>query len=275
MGKNSRSKTVIDSITGLVKAVPVYRDTMQPAAKELGKAFETVAKAINAALAPVGALVWGYEKLRDYLLEALNERLAEVPASQIISPSPVIAGPVLEALRYAGSVDELREMYAALLANSMNSATVQWTHPGFVEIIRNLSSDDARIFRQFAAKESYPVIDIRACLPKKEGYKYRYRLWVRNWSKLGEIAGCDSPDKSCACIDNLCRLGLVEVCEGELDGSLYEGIIDTKDLEELKTEIEVEHKLEMKVIRKCVRRTNYGIDFLRACVIPPTTSRNK
>src|SRR5947208_4615865 len=149
MGKNSRSKTVIDSITGLVKAVPVYRDTMQPAAKELGKAFETVAKAINAALAPVGALVWGYEKLRNYLLEALNERLAEVPASQIISPSPVIAGPVLEALRYAGSVDELREMYAALLANSMNSATVQWTHPGFVEIIRNLSSDDARIFRQF------------------------------------------------------------------------------------------------------------------------------
>ena len=56
MSDENKVRDSIDAVTGLVKAVPVYSDLAQPAAKELGKGLVTVAKAVNIALAPVGAL---------------------------------------------------------------------------------------------------------------------------------------------------------------------------------------------------------------------------
>ncbi|WP_368192497.1 hypothetical protein [Aeromonas sp. s8] len=54
----------INAVTGLAKAVPIYQDAIQPAAKEIGKALGTVAKTVNVALSPVSALVWGYEQIK-------------------------------------------------------------------------------------------------------------------------------------------------------------------------------------------------------------------
>ena len=58
------------SITEIVKAVgeladkvPVYQDAIQPAAKQIGKGLEVVAKAVNAALTPVEGLIWGVEQI--------------------------------------------------------------------------------------------------------------------------------------------------------------------------------------------------------------------
>ena len=65
--KGSKVKSTIDVVTSLAKAIPVYNDAIQPAAKEVGKSLATVTKTINIALAPVSALVWGFEKIQDYL----------------------------------------------------------------------------------------------------------------------------------------------------------------------------------------------------------------
>lgn len=45
------------AIKGVVEAVPVYQDLVQPAAKEVGKGLQTVAKLVHVALAPVSGLV--------------------------------------------------------------------------------------------------------------------------------------------------------------------------------------------------------------------------
>jgi hypothetical protein len=60
---------------------------MQPAAKEVGTALQTVAKAIHVVLAPVAALVWGYEKIGGYLNRKLSEKLKDVPPERIAEPS--------------------------------------------------------------------------------------------------------------------------------------------------------------------------------------------
>ena len=62
MAEQSKPHIVVEAVSDLVKAVPIYQDTLQPAAKELGKALQTVAKSIHLALAPVAALVWGDRK---------------------------------------------------------------------------------------------------------------------------------------------------------------------------------------------------------------------
>jgi hypothetical protein len=63
--KDTNVKATIDAVTGLVTAIPIYQDTLQPSAKQIGKSLETITKTVNIALAPIKALVWGYDKLRN------------------------------------------------------------------------------------------------------------------------------------------------------------------------------------------------------------------
>lgn len=37
--KEANIKATIDAVTGLVKAIPVYQDTLQPAAKQVGQSL--------------------------------------------------------------------------------------------------------------------------------------------------------------------------------------------------------------------------------------------
>lgn len=121
-------KATIDAVTGLVKAVPVYQDTLQPAAKQIGQSLETVKKTVNIALAPIKALVWGYEKIEEFITTRLSEKLKNVPEENITTPKPEVAGPAVEALRYSGHNPNLRELYANLLANAMDKSTIHLAH---------------------------------------------------------------------------------------------------------------------------------------------------
>ena len=49
-----------EAVKGIVEAVPVYEDLLQPAVRQVGKALETVAKCVHIALFPVATLVWSY-----------------------------------------------------------------------------------------------------------------------------------------------------------------------------------------------------------------------
>jgi hypothetical protein len=53
MGDENKVRDAADAMKGIIQAVPVYEDAVQPAAKVIGAALETVAKAIQAALFPL------------------------------------------------------------------------------------------------------------------------------------------------------------------------------------------------------------------------------
>ena len=99
MSEENKIRDAADAIKGIVEAVPVYQDVVQPAAREVGTALQTVAKTLHILLAPVSGLVWGYDKIRDFVGEKVAQKLSEVPAEELRSPEPHVAGPALEALR--------------------------------------------------------------------------------------------------------------------------------------------------------------------------------
>src|SRR5947207_379089 len=74
------------------------------------RALQTVAKTIHIALAPVAALVWGYDTIKEFVSTRVAEKLAGVPAENIRTPEPHVVGPALEALRYTGHQGTLREL---------------------------------------------------------------------------------------------------------------------------------------------------------------------
>src|SRR5690606_2606127 len=189
--KDTNVKTTIDAVTGLVKAVPVYQDTLQPAAKQIGQSLETVTKTVNIALAPIKALVWGYEKIEEFITTRVSEKLKNVPEENITTPKPEVAGPAVEALRYSGHNPNLRELYANLLANAMDKSTIHLAHPDFDEILKNITSDEAILLQAFATNNQYPLLDIRAKLI--EGGT-GYTVMHANFSHLSKIVRVERPD---------------------------------------------------------------------------------
>src|SRR5690554_5891667 len=159
----------IKAVTGLVKEVPVYEDAIQPLAKEAGKALQTVGRTVNAALLPVRGLVWGVEKIEEFVQTKVSKKLADTPVENICTPDPAVAGPALESLRYTGHKESLSELYANLLASAMDKETARTAHPGFVEIIRNMSSDEARLLEYIINAGVAPLVDIKRVLTKTQG----------------------------------------------------------------------------------------------------------
>lgn len=255
----------LKAVEWIVKTVPVYEDALQPAAKELGKSLETITKTINVALSPISALVWWYEKIQDFIEVKVSQKLKDVPQERIITPTPLIAGPLLESLKYTWHEETLQEMYANLLANSMDSQTESDAHPWFVEILKNMNPDEAKIMRLFSVEDNHAMIDVKWTF-KKEGW---FRIYSRNFSFLWEKSDCKNPLLTPNYLDNLCRLWLLEIPNGRhiIQEGLYEKLQESENLKEILQILESDENITVGFDKKKIQLTSLGKQFCRACVI--------
>lgn len=267
MPEENKIRDAVDAATGLVKAVPVYEDVVQPAAKEIGAGLQTVAKTVHIALAPVGALVRGFEQIKEFVGTSVAKRLEKTPKEKIITPPAQIAGPALEALKYTGHEETLREMYGKLLATAMDADQVASAHPGFVEIIKQLSPDEARICKLFKGVDSFPTIDLQ--LIENGNVDAGYKLILPHYSRLGHDAGCVHPHFIQRYLDNLARLGIVEIPATGLftlsDKEKYKPLENDQFISETK-KLFTKDGNTIEVARGIVRRTPFGLAFINACI---------
>ncbi|MBU0509097.1 DUF4393 domain-containing protein [bacterium] len=259
-GKEIRD--TVDAIKGLAEAFPVYQDLLQPSVCEVGT---TLHKTVKAALVPIHAIVWSCERVAGFIESKVTEKLAKVPPDRIITPSPLVAGPAIEALRFAGVDENLREMFATLLATSMDSRTAVAAHPCFVEIIKNLSPDEAKIIHLFARDSEglLPVIDLNAGSKKKSAHT----AVLQDFSLIGHESGCERPDLAPTYLKNLERLGLVEIQSKWIyDLTVYRPLEESNDLQPFIQSIESTPGRNVQIVQKSVAVTNLGYDFCFACV---------
>ena len=264
MGKKNKTRDVIEAVTGLVKAVPIYKDAVQPAAKEIGVGLQ---KTVHMALAPISALVWGYDKIEDFVKTSVAERLKRIPHDQIITPLPQIAGPALEALKYTGHDKNLREMFAKLLATAMDEKIATEAHPSFVEIIRQLSSDEAKICRILKVRNIIPVVNLNARRPFPDG---SFKTELMHFSTLGYEADCKFPKQIQGYLDNLKRLGLIHIDftkepTDEAFDFLYTALEENTDLRPYIKAIKDRGALA-GFQRGVIERNIFGFHFLNPCV---------
>ena len=232
-GENEQTKTnkvseTINAVTGLVKSVPVYSDTLQPAAKEFGKSLELVAKTVNTALTTLKLFIWSFDKLQSFIDNKVSEKLQNTSEEDIQTPKSNIAVPVMQSLMYSGDEPELQDMFANLLAASMDKQTSSFAHPSFVEAIRQMTPDEARLIRYFWTEPKQPLITIR--YESKEGTGGVDI--ARHLSLAGEKANCDNSVLTQIAIDNLCRLGLINIPHnyGYTDKTVYSDLKNHEDV---------------------------------------------
>ncbi|UUE08573.1 DUF4393 domain-containing protein [Dickeya zeae] len=263
---NNKVAETINAATGLVKAIPVYQDLAQPAAQELGKSLHTVAKLVNVALAPVSAFVWSYEKIREFVDNKVSDKLKNINPEDIISPAPNVAGPALEALKYTGCNETLSDMYACLLASAMDKNKAEVAHPAFVEIIKQLTPDEARIIKNFKMHTSLFLVNLLAS--KREGFG---RTLFYNFSCLHFDGSLECPNLAPSYINNICRLGLAEIPE-LLSLSNREQEFLCLENHSVMSSIKKECEKDLldgerfRFARRGMRVTDFGKQFVSACI---------
>lgn len=216
-----------------IKTVPdLYDDALKPTAQESGKTLSLVPRTINAALLPLRKWILQQEYNFSETEKLLAKKLEHVDENKIVTPEPHIAVPVLQALSYSMDSDELRNLYANLLAKAMNIDTKNLIHPAFVEIIKQFSPVDAYILREINPSKSFPVITISVNeysnpvntgdflqgleIPKRT-YSYPNITYIQHFS-YSEIS---------TSINNLTRLGLVEISLGNEQNESYDLILNS------------------------------------------------
>lgn len=187
-------------VKGLVEKFP-------ETANQADKALSTTIRAINAALITIKPAIWGFEKIGEWLDRVLPEKLKDIPPENIITPPIHIAGPTIEAMRFTGENDILREMFANLLAASMNKDSVNEVHPRFIEIIKNISSDEARILSYFSTEHDPDIVLYQIELPDPQ---FKLKWFCLEYSNIPLNAFFDSiPNKLLVIyLNNLKFLGL-------------------------------------------------------------------
>jgi hypothetical protein len=259
MSDNNKIRDVADAVKGVVETVPVYQDVLQPGLRQVGKGIEG---AVKLALAPLSGLVWGYDRLVEWLPQAIAERLRDVPEERIVTPAPEIAGPTLDSLRFTAQRDELREMYANLLATAMDAETSATAHPAFVEIIRQLTPDEAKLVSLFATGSKFPLIVLQLGSPKGISPVYTF-------TDICDEAGCEHPRSHQQYLDNLRRLGLIEVPEGLSLGSdePYERLLSHSFMKDLLAKLDESElgKAPRSFDKQMIRVTAFGTLFAKAC----------
>ena len=68
-------------------------------------------------------------------------------------------GPAIESLKYTIQDDELRDLFEKLLVSTLDNR--KQVFPSFVEIIRQLSPDEAKLLKELKEEISdYPLVDV-------------------------------------------------------------------------------------------------------------------
>lgn len=256
---------IAKAIGAIADKVPIYQDAIQPAAKELGKGLQIFVKAVNAALIPVEGLIWGVEQIRDFVRERVAKKLEGVPLEDIQQPKPHIGVPAIDALRYTGAEEDLSELYANLLATSMDRVTAYRAHPGFVDMIKNICPDEARMMRLLATTPYYPLVNIKSVSTTDQSFQIVHR----HLSLIGLDSKCEHVLLASNYIDNLERLGIVQV---ETMVKIHNEAVYTRieEHQQVKDIIEGLKKIEGRTVdveRIRLAVTDLGKQFIRACVI--------
>lgn len=88
-----------------------------------------------------------YQLKIDDFKQKLGEKILNIPKENVQDPQLSIVGQALEASKYHFDEEEIREMFANLIASSMDSTYNGLVQHSFVEIIKQLSPHDAKLFK--------------------------------------------------------------------------------------------------------------------------------
>ncbi len=235
----------------------IYRDVAKKSAQQIGSTLEGITKI---ALSPLNGLIWGFETIMEnFVYKRVSKKLEGIDQSKIVTPDPLIAGPILESMRFLSQHEELQDLYAQLLANAMNTDRKAYVLPLFVDMIKQLSELDIKTLDTISKQKQSQimVVDIRAKIENQTGTVDIYR----NFTVLSRKD--TNPEDFTISIENLERLKLVEIVERYLTNKdAYKIFEQTDTYKGISSNYSTAPYNGIELNKKLCYITNLGLRFL-------------
>ncbi len=188
----------------------------------------------------------------------LEDSIDQIPIDKKVEPSVQTTAQALENSKYCIDQDNLREMFSALISNSMNSDYQRDIHPSFAEILKQMSPLDGEVIKVF---KNSPLTGLPICryqVNENGGYQTLLENVFINYF-MPNLEACSIS------ISLLTRLGLVKVSYDDilLNKEAYKGFMEQPWFILLKGKFPDKNITIQKGI---VSLTPLGRSFTRICI---------
>ncbi|PKL44357.1 MAG: hypothetical protein CVV41_06885 [Candidatus Riflebacteria bacterium HGW-Riflebacteria-1] len=221
--------------------------------------YETVLKKPYDCVIAIKSEAWKYFKSK------LDERLSKETPENLIPPKLAIAEPIIEHAVRLENEKELQDMFANLLSSSMIKNSSNKVLPSFVEALKQLSSDEAKIIKSVFNSSSRSF----ACLTIKAFNKERFTTVQECFSLICVEAGCEIPNRTHIYVQSLARLGILQ----QIQNTMFADMNKYKELEHAVALLDLVKDYEIlapgcNIVfeKNLVQLTDYGKLLCEVCV---------
>lgn len=153
-------KETMDLIESIPKEVwlKLYEDAPQPMLRQFGKLGEDLAKTLRLITFPIQCTAF----IQDRIDEGFKRAIEKVPEERRVSPPEGLALDIAERLKHHDSETLIGKLYVDLLSASMDRERDNQSHPAFLPIIGQLSSDEALLLLRLS--EHKPSLYVKRIL---------------------------------------------------------------------------------------------------------------
>lgn len=240
----------------------IYGDLAKPGVEQAGKALSTIIGLGNTILWPVALANEKAKIALEINLEKYRKRLESTPKEDISEVPPEVGVPIAEKIGYVSNA-ELSDMYIELLSKASIKSSASLAHPSFVNVVNNLSPDEAVLLKTLRHTPLVPFIEVRMHQDGKPEWNTLDPLY----SSLNEVAGMSFPHNIVAYLSNFEGLGLIQIrTDVYMAGvGIYEPLeIKSRNIFKQIEEFP-ESKIKIKFQRGKIDITPFGKLFLAAC----------
>lgn len=274
----------IEKLNGELPLKEAYQDLVHPTAEAVGTVLSLPVRAVRVALAKPLKWVMQGEANLERISQLVAEKAANIPEERIVEPEPYVAVPALQSMTYCMDSENIREMYANLLAKSIDTETKDSVHPSFVEMIKQMSPLDAELLKLLApSNTSLPICDLRfqkVSPSPGTGSIREFREGVDVFKHLTNLVSTDGTriddDLIATSLENLCRLGLYIIQDDKfiIGDKIYDGfehlplVLEEKEKHPNSKVIVngIEAEYEFAILRGRGTVTNLGSSFAKTCI---------
>ena len=257
------------SNNGLEVIKTIYPDLAQPGVKKAGYALETVFDFANTILLPLKLVNENSKVYFQKHMDLYKKKMNEIPEEKIGTVPPEIGLPILDELLKVTN-DDLAELFVNLLVNTSNIDHSQDAHPSFINIIKSIVPDEARIIK-FLITNPMDLIFIRIVKLDRAG---TVPIYDNDTTNLNEKVILSNKDNEAFYLNNLQSLGLLksELMYFIQNVTFYEKLEKEKLEEKEKLQKEVDKigepyndgKPQIEIDRGRYILTEYGKGFIKS-----------
>ena len=253
------------------KALDMIDESTKETRKELDK---TGAKGVNKLAqllwaSPIGRKADIYIAERPYKMEKelkkMQAKYDNIPVEYQVEPTSYIALKGVNELSYALEEEHLKEMFENLLIADMDSRKQSKVLPAYIEIIKQLNKDDAKLLKLlYENKYNVCAISLQLHTENKEGYSELDNYIIYNFKINNGITGFSTLKLNPLVIDNLLMHRLIEVdytryypdCNDQ-----YETLFNS-----VKNRYKLKENSSLSYKKGIIKLTNFGLNFIEICL---------